>query len=297
MQPLKIIITLLVLVLGGIVVGSNLSVLMAVVVLNQPTGALPIGIWLIIAVGLGILSSTSIQLLIFLQQRSLTKKIRQLQTRLQQQDEDIFTYTSSAPDSTPEAKTDSPPPRSRFSFGRNRQKSTPSQSSSNFNSPSPAKPIGVNDDDWEEEPIFNSQLDWDEVPPPRQQTSRTTTETPLYSSPNSPNRDRVEFRSASNPDPELTRTDGIYDADFRLIQPPYKQPLEEEDLEYLEEDDDREEYDAEDGEEYDDPIDDIGQIFSKQSNRPSDLAEEDWGFNFDDRDAEVKTSRPRNRKN
>ena len=116
MRSIKIIIALIILVTLGLVVGSNLSVLMPVVVLNQPTVALPIGVWLIISIALGILSSSAIQLLLFLQRRTLTKKVRQLQTRLQEQDEDIFTYTSPT-DNQPAAEPAEtiPMPRNRFS--------------------------------------------------------------------------------------------------------------------------------------------------------------------------------------
>jgi hypothetical protein len=54
---MKIIIALLVPILLGIVVGSNLSPSIAIVILNQPTISLPIGVWLLVAIGLGLLSS------------------------------------------------------------------------------------------------------------------------------------------------------------------------------------------------------------------------------------------------
>ena len=93
---MKIVIALLVPILLGIVVGSNLSSVMTIVILNQPTIALPIGVWLLIAVGLGLLSSSLIQVGIWIDRRLLKRQIRQLQTRLQRSDEDIFTYTSSS---------------------------------------------------------------------------------------------------------------------------------------------------------------------------------------------------------
>ena len=100
---MKIIITLLVLISLGIVVGSNLLPTMTVVILNQPTVVLPIGLWLIIAIGAGLLSSSLIQLLISVDRRLLKRQIQQLQSR-PQQDEDTFTYTSPATESqTPTA--------------------------------------------------------------------------------------------------------------------------------------------------------------------------------------------------
>ncbi len=286
MQPLKIIITLLVLVIFGIVVGSNLLPMMTVTILNQPTMALPIGIWLIIALSAGILSSISIQLLLFLQQRSLTKKIRQLQTRLQERDEDFFTYTSSSnQEPVAEPKID-PPPASgnRFSFRRTRTQPTSNQSDPSFSSPQPAQPIEVIDDDWLDQPRSNRQLDWDDVPP---QPSRATAKAPTYSNPFPTERDRIDTRSNQNRQPEPARIDEVYDADFRLIQPPYKQPLEPEELEY----------DDEDEEEYLDRVEAEDLIPAKESNRHRNLDEEDWGFDFDDESEEVETSRSRNRKN
>jgi hypothetical protein len=293
---MKIILILLVLVLFGVMVGSNLSVMMTVVVLNQPTMALPIGIWLVIAVGLGLISSISIQLLLFLQRRSATKKIRQLQTRLQERDEDFFTYTSS-PEANPEAKSaqKTEPPlssRNRFSFRRTRTQPTPNQSDVNNPSPTPTKPSSIiDDDDWEDEPRSNRQLDWDDVPPPQTQTPRASTKAPIYSNFNSTEPQREESRSTQNRSPEIARNDEVYDADFRLIQPPYKQPPEEaEELEYIDQED---EY----AEEYPTPINSDEPTFTKQSNRQKDLDLEDWGFDFDDEDAEVNPAKLRTRKN
>jgi hypothetical protein len=285
MQPLKIIIILLVLVLFGIVVGSNLSVMMTIVVLNQPTTALPIGIWLAIAVGLGLISSISIQLLLFLQRRSATNKIRQLQTRLQERDEDFFTYTSN-PEPSAAQKTEPPlSSRNRFSFRRTRTEPVPNQS--DFNSDSPAKPSTVNDDDWADEPRSNRQLDWDDPPPPPNRKA------PIYSNPFPTERDRVDTRSTQNRQPESARTDEVYDADFRLIQPPYKQPPAEAELEYI----DEEEEDGEYAEEYPTPANSVEPTFTKQSSRPIDVDLEDWGFDFDDEGAEVKNSKSSKRIN
>jgi hypothetical protein len=283
MRSIKIIITLLILVTLGLVVGSNLSVLMPIVVLNQPTVALPIGVWLIISIALGILSSSTIQLLLFLQRRTLTKKVRQLQTRLQEQDEDIFTYTSSA-DNQPAAEPVEtiPMPRNRFSF---RRKQAPTPPESNFTSPRSPQPIEVDDaNDWEDEPAPNHQLDWDEAPPTRQQNASSTTRAKAYSNPRPP--DRVDYRSTQNREPEPARTDEVYDADFRLIQPPYKQPVAEE---FEDIDEEELEYDQE---EFESPVNAPEPKFTNKSN----LAEEDWGFDFDDEAEEVRTTKSKPRR-
>jgi hypothetical protein len=281
MRSIKITITLLTLVTLGIVVGSNLSELMAVVILSQPTVALPIGLWLLIAIGLGLLSSSAIQLLLFLQRRSLSKKVRQLQQRLQEQDEDIFTYRSAAPEDLAETEVPNPQiKRNRFSFRRQRE---PISSEPIFTSPRSTSPIEDNANDWEDEPRSNRQLDWDDVPAPTPQSPRAQPAT--YSNPRP-----VESRFTSNREPELARTDEVYDADFRLIQPPYKQAQTEEYSEYVE-DEDELEYDDE--AEFEPPVSVREPKFTDRSNRQTDrLDDEDWGFDFDEEESRNTKSKP-----
>jgi hypothetical protein len=274
MRSLKITITLLTLVTLGIVVGSNLSELMAVVVLSQPTVALPIGLWLIIAIGLGLLSSSAIQLLLFLQRRSLNKKVRQLQQRLQEQDEDIFTYRSATPEDSIETEVPNPEiKRNRFSFRREKE---PVRSEPSSTSPRSTSPSQDDVNDWEDEPR-NRQLEWDEVPPPISQPPRS--QPAAYSNPRP-----VESRFTSTREPELARTDEVYDADFRLIQPPYKQAQPEAEYE------DELEYDEE---EFEPPATVREPKFTDRSNRQSDrLDDEDWGFDFDEEESRTSKSKP-----
>jgi hypothetical protein len=281
MRSLKITITLLTLVTLGIVVGSNLSELMAVVVLSQPTVALPIGLWLIIAIGLGLLSSSAIQLLLFLQRRSLNKKVRQLQQRLQEQDEDIFTYRSAAPEDLAETEVPNPQiKRNRFSFRRRRE---PVKSEPIFTSPRSTSPIEDDVNDWEDEPRSNRQLDWDDVPQP---TPQPPSAQPVdYSNPRP-----VESRFTSTREPELARTDEVYDADFRLIQPPYKQAQPESEYSEYEEDEDELEYDEE---EFEPPATVREPKFTDRSNRQTNrLDDEDWGFDFDEEESRNSKSKP-----
>jgi hypothetical protein len=281
MRSLKITITLLTLVTLGIVVGSNLSELMAVVVLSQPTVALPIGLWLMIAIGLGLLSSSAIQLLLFLQRRSLNKKVRQLQQRLQEQDEDIFTYRSAAPEDLAETEVPNPQiKRNRFSFRRRRE---PVKSEPIFTSPRSTSPIEDDVNDWEDEPRSNRQLDWDDVPQP---TPQPPSAQPVdYSNPRP-----VESRFTSTREPELARTDEVYDADFRLIQPPYKQAQPESEYSEYEEDEDELEYDEE---EFEPPATVREPKFTDRSNRQTNrLDDEDWGFDFDEEESRNSKSKP-----
>ncbi|PSB50098.1 lipopolysaccharide assembly protein LapA domain-containing protein [Chamaesiphon polymorphus] len=290
---MKIIILLLVPILLGIVVGSNLSPLMTVVILNQPTVSLPIGVWLIIAIGAGFLASCSIQLLISIDKRRLARQIRQLQSRLQQQDEDVFTYTSSETeaDSVRDKPDRAPSGTSRFrSYRSTAAERQDLRSSQPFTPPNRVD----DDDDWDEKPASNRQLDWEDSPPPRPKNARSTID-------NSPIEDDARFVSSSERlrqqadlEPEdrplerdRTQTSReVYDADFRLIQPPYKQPLETE----FDDDPDSEDFEYE-------PIDDddkspasVKPTSLNRSKPSSNLDDEDWGFDFDDRDTPARAN-------
>jgi hypothetical protein len=295
---MKIIIALLVPILLGIVVGSNLSPTIAVVILNQPTIALPIGVWLIIAIGLGLLSSLLIQLLIFLNRRLLKRQIGQLQSRLQQQDRDIFTYTSpvTEADDLSRQKSVDPAPRNQNSpqTTTNRFRSYRSNFTERFTRKPSAEPIIIDDrDDWAAAPVSNQQLDWDDSSLPRQQNFQSPTNNSTIG--NDPPTDQI--RSQNYPDrnskeielePEFTSRE-VYDADFRLIQPPYKQPLET----GFENDLDLEDFDytaTDEDEDFDLPADPVQPTSSNPATSSSNLDEEDWGFDFDDRDTPVRAN-------
>lgn len=269
---MKIIITLLVLISLGIVVGSNLLPTMTVVILNQPTVALPIGVWLIIAIGAGLLSSSLIQLLISIDRRLLKRQIQQLQSR-PQQDEDTFTYTSpaTASDSSSRDKSDTPSAKtSRF-------KSYRSNLADRFNHPPSAQPRVVDEDDWEAEPAVNHQLDWEDSPPQSQQNLQS----PINSSTTQTERIYTDRSTEKPRRPAQQTSREVYDADFRLIQPPYKEPLETKfdderdsaDFEYtqIDEDDDR-------------STSPVKPTSPNRATPSTDLDDEDWGFDFDDRD-------------
>ncbi|MFM2303746.1 MAG: hypothetical protein RLZZ135_1156 [Cyanobacteriota bacterium] len=263
MQSLKIVVTLLILIALGIVVGSNLAATMTVTILNQPTIALPIGFWLAISIGLGLLSSGLIQLLLFSERRLRARQIRQLKLRLQQQGDDVFTYTSAAPN--PKDRTDSdlpPPPQKKSIFSSYR-----ANFANSFDRQPAARSSYVDDqdDDWEEESIPNRQPEWDDPPLP----SRS----PQVSDKS----DLPRFR------PQIPRDnrDDVYDADFRLIQPPYKEPtaVELDDLEPEEEF----EYSTRDR---------VKNSEFSQSSTNS-VEEEDWGFDFNEDNTSVKNSQPK----
>jgi hypothetical protein len=290
---MKIIILLLVPILLGIVVGSNLSPLMTVVILNQPTLSLPIGVWLIIAIGAGVLASCSIQLLISIDKRRLSRQIRQLQSRLQQQDEAVFTYTSSETQADSVRDKPDPAPSGTSRFRSYRSTAADRQDLRSSQPFTPSNRVD-DDDDWDEKPASNRQLDWEDSIPTRPKNDRS----PSY---NSPIEDDSRFVSAperlrqqADAEPEdrplerdrVQTSREVYDADFRLIQPPYKQPLETE----FDDDPDSEDFEYE-------PIDDkdkspasVKPTSPNRSKPSSNLDDEDWGFDFDDRDTPARAN-------
>lgn len=272
---MKIFITILVLILLGIVVGSNLLPTMTIVILNKPTIALPIGIWLTMAIGAGFLSSISIQFLLSLDRRLLKRQIRQLQSRLQQQDEDVFTYTPS----TPEPDRPSPDPR------KNLFNSYRAGFSDRFSKPPSREPQIANndDDDWDERPRSNRQLDWDDSIPSQSPNVRS----PGNRTPIETDRVYTDRHSSTIDDESEQNSRQVYDADFRLIQPPYKQPLATEFT------DDRDDLNFEyaridEDEDIDLPSSSVKPTVSDRSRPSRNLDDEDWGFDFDNDDAPVK---------
>lgn len=284
---MKIIIALLVPILLGIVVGSNLAPTIAIVIFNQPTIALPVGVWLTIAIGLGLLSSLAIQLLITVDRRQLKRQVRQLRSRLQQSDEDIFTYTSppAADNSSPaqsvdmNATNESPPATKTSRF-----KSYRSNLADRFTNRS-SVPSSVEDDgdDWEDPASLNRELDWEDAPAPREQSGRSARNSSTIENDRIPADRRT--RKISQQSQQTSRE--VYDADFRLIQPPYKEPLTTE-------------FDDEpDTANFEDPPRDRDRDRSSSSVRSTDpnhtppasnLDDEDWGFDFDDREPPARAN-------
>ncbi len=294
MQSLKILITLIVLIILGIIVGSNPIATMTVTFLNQPSISLPIGLWLAISIGLGLLSSSIFQFLIFLERRTLDRKIRQLQSRLKQEEE-IFTYTPESP--TVDRSTVEKPFRAENRVSRassepaEPKKSIFSSYRANFVDRFPAKSapkrliVDDDNDDWDAAPASNRQLDWDDPVPPRQQrasaASDNYTAQPDRSYP-PPDRDR---------DP--IRREEVYDADFRLIQPPYREPEAELDDRDRDRDDDVYPDEPEDAAVYPSSVSSANNRDYASKNADND---EDWGFDFEADDPPHQQSKPRNRK-
>ena len=286
MKLLKIVVTLLILIALGIVVGSNLAPTMTVTILNQPTISLPIGFWLAISIGLGLLSSSLIQLLLFSERRLRDRQIRQLKLRLQQQGDDVFTYTSAAPN--PKERSDSAPPPPASTASPEQKKSIFSSYRANFansfdrQSAPRSRDVGDRDDDWEGESIPNRQPEWDDPPLP----SRPQQVSNKSAIPRSP--------GYANPD-SLPRED-VYDADFRLIQPPYKEPSAVE-LDDLETEQEEFEYANRDRAKNSDfsPSSNTSTSTDRYRSSTNSAEEEDWGFDFDEDNTSVKNSKPKSK--
>jgi hypothetical protein len=309
---MKIILALIATILLGTLVGSNLSPEITVIILSQPTITLPIGMWLLIAIGLGLLSSILIQLAIFVDRRLLQRTIRQLQTRLQRSDEDIFTYTSSTPESVGEVSRNenrSSPKKTAPADSGDSQKSSSQKDSTSkpkkslfnsYRSPSvvedtvsnadrstskpAAKPTANGGDDWDVEPVSNRQLEWEDSTLPRQQNSQSSN----WSTKIDPDPIYSERRNQKiDSQPEQTRRE-VYDADFRLIQPPYKQPIETE----FDRDRESASFEYNEIDEADDF--DSGSLLkppvTNRSTASKNSDDEDWGFDFEDRDPPVRVN-------
>ena len=286
---MNILILFVILILLGIIVGSNLLPTMTVVILNQPTVALPIGVWLTIAIGAGLLSSLLIQLAIFVDRRRLQRQLRQQQSRTRQPDEDIFTYPSPSPESdnsAPDKSAASPTQTSRF-------KSYRSTFTNRFaNEPSTQSPPVDLSDDWGAAPAVNRQLDWEDAPLPSRQPERSSAadRSPIDRdfAPHSRSQDIYSDPHATKIDSSPTTSREVYDADFRLIQPPYKQPLA------TEFDDNHESFGLEDTDTKQAEDDARSTAYAKPTSpsRPTpsnNLDDEDWGFDFESRDLPVRT--------
>jgi hypothetical protein len=281
---MKILIALLVPILLGIVVGSNLAPTIAIVIFSQPTIALPIGVWLTLAVGLGLLSSLSIQILITIDRRLLKRQVRQLHSRLQQQDEDIFSYTSptesgnsSSAKSVGTDATNQPPPATKTS----RFNSYRSNVADRFTNRSSASASVEDDgDDWDDPPPLNRELDWDDSPPARAQSDRAGRDRSTIEHERIPANRKIETKQQPN-------SREVYDADFRLIQPPYKEPP------ITEFDNEPDAANFEDTPRDRDLDRSSSSVRSTEPNRTtpaSNLDDEDWGFDFDDREPPTRAN-------
>ncbi|MEW5857901.1 MAG: LapA family protein [Cyanobacteriota bacterium] len=206
-------ILLLMLVLGSVALLAlqNLSPVLALVFLGAKTQALPVGVWILAAIATGALTGSFLQLLSYLQRRPLQARIRKLEAA-------------------------EPPPRSSQPRRETAQSTSSTQQTSYTPPPPPqASNPDTDGDDWEEEVADDD--DWEEEEPrdrpPSPQPSakefveereRTTYE--RQQEPKSASRSGSVY-SYSYREPRnsgVGKTEAVYDANYRVITPPYQAP-------------------------------------------------------------------------
>ncbi|MBD2741140.1 LapA family protein [Coleofasciculus sp. FACHB-1120] len=206
-------ILLLMLVLGSLALLAlqNLSPVLALVFLGAKTQALPVGVWILAAIALGALTGSFLQLLSYLQRRPLQTRIRTLEAAETPRPSQPRRETAQSTSSTQQTSYTPPPPP---------QESNPD----------------TDGDDWEDEVADDD--DWDESEEPRDRTpspqpfakefveerERTTYE--RQQEPKSASRSGSVY-SYSYREPRnsgVGKTEAVYDANYRVITPPYQEP-------------------------------------------------------------------------
>ncbi|MEQ9550195.1 MAG: hypothetical protein RIM23_11315 [Coleofasciculus sp. G3-WIS-01] len=242
-------IVLLCVVGGGlaIFVLSNLSApVLSVVFLGMQTVALPLTVWIGLAIALGILTSLVLQLLSF-RPRRVQRFDRAAQASPPNRWRKEAEFEQEEPEqenSEPEIPPPPPPPEP----------------------PPPGPSSSASGSDWDQsiapewnfegEPATSTddEFDWDEFESEQEEEVSEETERPSrgYEATQEPRRpsqpDSVysySYRESNQSKSGISRADGVYDANYRVITPPYRQPPPQEE--------------------------------------PED-EDEDWGFEFDDQD-------------
>ncbi|WP_448562658.1 hypothetical protein [Trichothermofontia sp.] len=247
----------------GIVVAQNVAVSLRLVVLGQPTIALPLGVWVVLA-GLAGAGTTAVLTALFRWSNYLTRQAikRALRT-------DALGGPSPA---SPSPATATSPPSSRHdATGETcREQRRPSWPCSTPPMPSPS-PMGLptptaapfspqatsvqastnTTEVWDDWAGDDRDRDWEDTPPPPTTASTQSFPRPDPSRPEdrretpptASHRSSVYSYSAQQlGNPAVGRSEAIYDAEYRVIIPPYR-PLTEDSLSDADYDAD---YDADD---------------------------------------------------
>ncbi|MDJ1179280.1 hypothetical protein PJF56_10425 [Roseofilum sp. BLCC_M91] len=177
-----------------LVVAQNLTPLMSVVFLGGQLPSLPLGIWLFIAFTLGLISSRLIT--IILQSSTSVREYREYIDELE-------------PPSTRKANVTSNPVTERSRSEPSRSERTPRKNIFSKSQDSVDSSVD-SEDDWEAEPPKPPQ-EWEEEPsnPVTWGHGEQESQNTYRSSPNPPER------------PTEKPKDTVYDADYRVIIPPY----------------------------------------------------------------------------
>jgi len=213
-------IVLLLLVVGGLalLVVSNLSPVLPLVFLGMQTPILPLAAWIGMAIAAGALTSFFLQFLTYLQRGSTTQRF---------------------------AEPEEVPPRTR-SVGRESYESPPRESQTPYTPPPPPPdsetPKNSVASDWEE----RVDEDWDLDDAPAASTStrqdfdrdrsqetsasdRTTYEAKQQPKTSSQTGSVYSYGYREPNESGVGRPDAVYDANYRIITPPYQKPVEPED--------------------------------------------------------------------
>src|SRR6478672_13201955 len=198
-------IVLLLVIFGGLALLVLQNLLpVPLVFLGTTTPTLPVGIWIVSAIALGILISSCLQGFSYLQRRSLQARIRQLEAE---------------------------PTPSSASSSQSRERSE-----TRYTPPAQEPPLNENLSDWEVEESDDDE-DWeiDDAPEPEsrndagnQQTSYEVRQEPK-SSAQSGSVYSYSYREPS--DSGVGKTEPVYDVNYRVITPPYREATNDEDEE------------------------------------------------------------------
>jgi hypothetical protein len=204
---------LLVVVLGGLtlLLVQNLSPALPLVFLGMRTQPLPLALWILFSIAAGAVTSLLIATL-FKFNNSLSQQVSKAS----------FTSTTTAPRVKQTPREETKPP-----------------------SKSPRKPVGTTEyptnnefDDWETDP--NQGDDWDEqesphIPNPQTNPDQQAPQKGFQS-------DSVYSYSSQEPkNTGVGKTESVYDADYRVIIPPYQPPTtnqtDDDDWDFFEDED------------------------------------------------------------
>ncbi|HEY9741433.1 MAG TPA: LapA family protein [Coleofasciculaceae cyanobacterium] len=230
-------IVLLMSVVGGLTLFafSNLSPVLPLVFLGMTTAALPLATWIGFAIAAGAITSFFLQSLSYLQRGSSPRRLEQPDYVPPQTRSSYRRETPQTPEPEPQTRYTPPPP-------------------------SPEKPTSSAASDWEEGP----DEDWDfeeepAAPRAKQPDLERDSQRQGYATDPSttPQAERTSYEVKQEPktgsqtgsvysysyresqESGVGKADAVYDADYRLIRPPYQSPPEpEEDDDWGFEDDD-----------------------------------------------------------
>ena len=196
-------IVLLLLVLGGLALFafSNLSPVLSLVFLGMQTAILPLSAWIGIAIAAGAITSFVLQFLSYLQRGYSTRRIEE---------------------------PDAAPPQSR-SFRRESYANQAATGQTPYTPPPPPPETPKNSatSDWEEK----SDEDWDfdeERPTGTPQSDRSNYEVKQEPKTGSQSGSVYSYGYREQSNSGVGKADAVYDANYRVITPPYQKPVEPE---------------------------------------------------------------------